>query len=149
MRLFKLALTMIVVVLASGCAATGPKYSDIAASIPPLLSDKGRIYFFRPDTIFGAAITSDIRLNGKVVGRSERGSFFFRDENPGNMTVATSTEVEKQLTFKLAAGETKYVKTSVSMGVLVGRINSELVNGAEAKPVVAELAYIGEPITKK
>ncbi|MDH3514514.1 MAG: DUF2846 domain-containing protein [Gammaproteobacteria bacterium] len=143
MRNFKVVLLAVVMLLGTGCAATGPKYTDVAASIPPLASTQGRVYFFRPDTVFGAAVTSDIHLNGKIVGRSERGSFFFVDEAPGNMTVATSTEVEKQLTFTLAAGETKYVKTSVSFGVVVGRINPELVNSAEGKAALEGLAYTG------
>ena len=46
------------------------------------------------------------------------------------------------------AGETKYVKTAVSFGVLVGRINSELVNAIEAKTEITGLAYTGTPITK-
>ena len=148
MRFFKVALVAIILVLGAGCAATGPKYSDVAASIPAVPANKGRIFFFRSDTMLGAAVTSDIRLNGKVVGKSERASFFFVDENPGNMTVATSTEVEKQLTFKLVAGETKYVKTSVSFGVLVGRINSELANSTEAKAEITGLAYTGAPLKK-
>ena len=148
MRFFKVALIAVMLFLGVGCAATGPKYSDIASTIPSLSGNKGRIFFFRPDTMLGAAVTSDIRLNGKVVGRSERGSFFFADEAPGSMTVMTSTEVEKQLTFKLAAGETKYVRTTVSFGVLVGRINSALVNGSEAKAEIEGLAYTGVPLKK-
>jgi hypothetical protein len=148
MRFFKIVLAAIILVLGAGCAATGQKYSEMATSIPSLAADKGRIFFYRSDTMFGAAMTSDIRLNDRVVGRSERGSFFFVDEVPGNMIVSTVTEVEKQLTFKLAAGETKFVKTSVSFGVLVGRINSELTNSTEAKAEITGLAYTGAPLKK-
>lgn len=148
MRFFKVIFLAVIVFLGAGCAATGPKYSDIASTIPSLAANKGRVFFFRPDTMLGAAITSDIRVNGNVVGKSERGSFFFVDQAPGNITVSTSTEVEKQLTFTLAAGETKYVKTTVSFGVLVGRINSALVNSTEAKAEIAGLAYTGTPLKK-
>mgnify|MGYP000657415371 CR=1 FL=1 len=148
MRFFKTIFLAVIVFLGAGCAATGPKYSDIASTIPSLAANKGRVFFFRPDTMLGAAITSDIRVNGNVVGKSERGSFFFVDQVPGNITVSTSTEVEKQLTFTLAAGETKYVKTTVSFGVLVGRINSALVNSTEAKTEIAGLAYTGTPLKK-
>ena len=139
-RIIGIGVTLVVV---SGCAATGPLYKDVAASFPPAPSDKGRIFFFRPDTMFGAAITADIRLNNRVVGLSERGSFFYVDEKPGKCTVATSTEVEKQLTFTLDRGETRYVKTSVSFGALVGRINPELVSPTEAKAELVELHYTG------
>jgi predicted small lipoprotein YifL len=143
MRAVKIMIAAIVFAILTGCAATGPLYSDISASIPPVPADKGRIYFYRSDTVFGAAITSDISLDGKVVGRSERASVFYVDQTPGNCVVSTSTEVEKQLTFTLAANETRYVHTSVSMGVLVGRINAKLVNAAEAKSEIAGLHYIG------
>lgn len=148
MRIVKAAIAVIAVALLAGCAATGPKFTEIAASIPPVAASKGRIYFYRPDTMFGAAVTSDINLNGKVVGRSERGSFFFVDENPGSQKVATSTEVEKHLTFTLEPGQTKYVRTSVSMGVMVGRINAELVSPETAKAdIEGGLAYTGAPLT--
>lgn len=149
MRAVKAVLSLVVLALITGCAATGPLYTEVASAIPPLTPNKGRVYFMRADTMFGAAVTSDIRLNGKVVGKSERGSFFYVDENPGNCTVATSTETEKQLTFVLERGQTRYVRTSVSMGLMVGRINPELVSPDVAKAEIANLHYTGAPLAKK
>lgn len=146
MRCLKPLFIAAVLALLSACAATGPGYNEVVAKIPPVPADKARIYFYRSNTIVGAALTSDIRLNDRVVGKSERGSFFFVDQAPGNCLVSTSTEVEKQLTFTVAAGETKYVRTSVSFGVLVGRINSELVNADEAKAEITNLNYTGTPL---
>lgn len=134
---------MAVVVFLAACAATGPLYTEVAPSIPPVAQDKGRVYFYRTDSLFGAAVTPDIRLNDKVVGKSERSSFFYSDEAPGKCTVATSTEVEKHLTFVLNPGETRYVRTSVSMGLAVGRVNAELVNADAAKSEISELHYTG------
>jgi hypothetical protein len=138
-----------VLAVLAGCAATGPLYTEVASSIPAVPANKGRIYFFRPDTMLGAAVTADINLNGKVVGRSERASFFYVDENPGKCTVATSTELERQLTFVLEPGQTKYVRTSVSFGVMVGRINPELVAPDAAKAELAGLHYTGTEMAKK
>ncbi len=143
MHVTKAVIAIIVLSVLTGCAATGPLYSDMSASIPTLPANKGRIYFYRSDTAFGAAVTSDISLNGKVVGKSERASVFYVDQIPGNCVVSTSTEVEKQLTFTLAANETRYVHTSVSLGVFVGRINAKLVNAAEAKSEIASLHFTG------
>lgn len=149
MRTVKAVLAVVVLAVLAGCAATGPLHKEIAASIPPVPSSKSRVYFYRPDTMLGAAVTADINLNGRVVGKSERGSFFFVDENPGNCTVATSTEVEKQLTFVLEPGQTRYVRTSVSFGAFVGRINPELIAPETAKADIAELHYTGAPLAKK
>jgi hypothetical protein len=148
MRIVNSVLTLLAIVLITGCAATGPRHSDIEASIPPVSADKGRVYFFRGSTMLGAAITSDIRLNNRVVGVSQRGSFFYVDEAPGNFTVSTATEVERQLTFTLSAGETKYVRTSVSMGVLVGRVNSILESPDVAKGEISSLSYTGTALKK-
>lgn len=145
MRAIKTVLLSCALLSLFGCAASGPLYRDVAASIPPVPAGKGRIYFYRPDTMLGAAVTAEIRLNDRVVGRSERGSFFFVDSNPGNYSVATSTEVERRLTFTLAAGETRYVKTSISFGALVGRINPELSGAAVGKSDIMELHYTGSP----
>mgnify|MGYP002336267915 CR=1 FL=1 len=143
MRTIRAVLAVVLLSVLAACAATGPLHKEVAASIPPVPAGKGRVYFYRADTMFGAAVTSDIKLNNRVVGRSERGSFFYVDENPGKCLVSTSTELEKQLTFTLGAGETRYVRTSVSLGLLVGRINAELVNNETAKSEIVELHYTG------
>jgi hypothetical protein len=148
MSALKTLLALVVVGILAGCAAEGPLHKEVAASIPTVPVGKGRVYFYRADTMFGAAITSDISLNGRVVGKSERGSFFFVDENPGSCTASASTEVERQVTFTLATGETKYVKTSVSFGVVAGRVNLELVSPSDATSDIAELHYTGTPLTK-
>lgn len=119
--------------------------SEVQSSIPTLGADQGRIYFYRTKSIFGAAITADIRVNGEVVGRSTRGSFFYVDRPAGSYAVASSTETEKTVSLSLAAGETKYVRTYVGLGVLVGRIIPELVSEDEAQKEMADLAYVGTP----
>jgi hypothetical protein len=83
-----------------------------------------------------------------VVGKSERGSFFFVDENPGSCKASASTEVEREVTFTLGAGETKYIRSNISMGIMVGRVNLELVSPGDADKEITELHYTGAPLTK-
>lgn len=141
MRFIQMLVLSLAVVL-TGCAS-GVKHKDMQSSIPALQSDKGRVYFYRSASMFGAAIQPNILLDGKVVGESKSGGFFFVDSNAGNHEVSTSTEVEKKLTFTLDKGEVKYVKTSVSFGALVGRIIPELVNAAEGEKELADLSFTG------
>ena len=148
MSVLKTVVAFVAVAALAGCAAEGPLHKEVAASIPTVPAGKGRVYFYRADTMFGAAVTSDITLNGKVVGKSERGSFFFIDENPGSCMASASTEVERKLSFTLAAGETKYVRSSVSMGVMVGRVNLELVSPGDAESAMTELHYTGTALKK-
>jgi len=139
---------LLVIGVLAGCTAEGPLHKEVAASIPTVPAGKGRVYFYRPNTLFGAAITSDITLNGRVIGKSERGGFFFVDEPPGNCKASVSTEVEREVTFTLAAGETKYIKSTLSIGVMVHRVNLELVSPGDANNEISELHYTGQPLTK-
>ena len=138
------AMVGLLLALLAGCAATGTKMMDMQDSIPALSPDKGRIYFYRTSSVMGGAITSDIRLNGEVVGRSTRGSFFYVDRVPGRYEAAASTETENSWKFELKAGETIYIKTSVGIGILVGRVIPELVNPGKARIEMASLAYTGQ-----
>ena|SRR6478672_7670816 len=147
MRFIRLALVVLALAL-TGCAS-GVKHKDMASAIPALKADSGRVYFFRSASIVGAAMQPSILLDGTVVGESKPGGFFFVDATAGNHQVSTSTEVEKKVTFTLAPGETKYVKTSIGLGVLVGRIVPELVSAADAQQELPDLSYTGTLSTAK
>lgn len=132
--------------LLASCVATGPKYHMLEAQLPPLKPGDGRVYFYRAQRFFGAAVTANIQVNGEVVGRSTPGGFFFVDLPPGDYEVSTTTEVERHLTFTLRAGEVRYVRTTVSMGVLWGRVYPDLVANDEGEKEIRDLAYTGEPL---
>lgn len=132
--------------LAAGCAS-GPKFSEIASSIPTLKAAEGRIYFYRT-SMLGAAIQPTINLNGVAVGTSRPGGFFFVDRSPGNYEIVMASEVERKVTFVLTTGEHKYIRTSVGMGFFVGRPQAELVSAEEGHKEVSELSYTGEALKK-
>jgi hypothetical protein len=79
--------------------------------IPALKPGYGRVYFTRPGEFAGSAIQPEIRMNNEVVSKSVPGGFSYVDRPPGQYAVTTATEVENAVTFQLAAGETKYIKT--------------------------------------
>lgn len=147
MRFIKTGIIALAIVL-TGCAA-GVKHKDMAASIPALQQDQGRIYFYRSASMVGAAVQPAIKLNSQEVGESKPGGFFYVDAKPGNQEVMCSTEVDKKLTFTLDKGETKYVKTSVTFGVMVGRVIPELAAADEALKELPELGYTGTMQAKK
>lgn len=147
--ILKLATAATMVAVLAGCAASGAKYDEVASSMPSLKADQGRVYFLRSSSMVGAAVQPDIRLNGEVVGTSKPGGFFYVDRTAGNYTASTSTETEKSASFSLAAGETKYLRTSPSIGLLVGRIVVELETPEKAKAELPSLSYTGEPAPAK
>ncbi|MFT4171339.1 MAG: DUF2846 domain-containing protein [Rhodocyclaceae bacterium] len=126
----------------AGCAS-GPSYKEVAGTFPAVKPDSGRIFFFRSNSMVGAALQPDIRLNDEVVGESKPGGFFFIDKPAGKYTVATATETEKTLSFALDSGETKYVRTSPAAGVMVGRVEPTLETPDVGQKEVEELHFTG------
>jgi hypothetical protein len=129
--------------LLTGCVSGGMKHAEMKSSMQALKPDEGRIYFYRTGSIFGVGVQADIYLNGVLVGASQPGGFFFVDRPAGKYEAHASTEVSRMVTFTLDGGETKYVRSYVSMGVLVGHVNLELVNAAEAEKELESLSYTG------
>ncbi len=144
-KLFMLATSLLAL---SGCA-TGPMYSEVSSNIPSINNEQGRIYFFRNAIWAGDGLRPDIKLNDEVIGESIPGGFFFIDKEPGKYEVTTSTEVEKKLTFNLDKNETKYVRSTVGMGVVLWRVYPELVTEEEALKEIMELHYIGDNLNKQ
>jgi hypothetical protein len=146
MRITSLATSLALGFLLMGCAATGPKLSE--ADLPQLKPDHGRIFFYRSNTVFGAVVQADIVMNGRVVGRSERGGFFYIDDVPGNKEVSVTSEVERRLTFTLEPGQRRYVRTQVVMGTVAARIHPELVDDAIGQREMYGTSYIGTAVPR-
>ena len=149
MRKLHAGIVLAAAVLLFGCAASGPKLAEMQSSMPALKQNQGRIYFYRTSSMMGAAIQPSVLLNGQAVGESKPGGFFFVDTAPGSQEVSTSTEVEKKLTFKLEPGQTRYVRTSISFGVLAGRVQPELVDNGTGDKELRETSYIGKPVGQR
>ena len=105
-------------------------------------ADTGRIYFYRT-SLLGAAVQPEVRLNGEVVGKAVPNGFFYADRPAGNYQVATETEVERKLTFTLEAGQVRYVRLNIAMGLFVGRVYGELIDEAKGKEELSDLRYTG------
>jgi hypothetical protein len=103
----------------------------------------GRVYFVRPGDLGGSAIQPEIRMNNEVVGRSVPGGFSYVDRPPGKYAVTTATEVENAVTFQLAAGETKYIRTTVTPGILVGHVTPTLEFPEQGQSDIGSLRYVG------
>ena len=66
----------------------------------------------------------------------------FASEQQAQLHQMTS-EVEKALTFTIDEGQTRYVRLSVGLGVIVYRVYPELKDESEALPEIQSLSYIG------
>ena len=129
----------------AGCA-TGSSLTSMRDKIPPIPAGEGRIWFYRSSSPFGAAIQPSVNLNGKKVGESVPGGFFYVDTVPGPCVVTTATETDYSVKFVLDAAQERFVRTVIRMGVLVGRVAPELVDADEARRDIAGKSYTGPPL---
>ena len=132
-----------------GCSATGPRFSEVSQNLPSLGENEGRIYFLR-NSIMGAAVQPEVSVNGRVVGKSQPGSFFFIDRPAGSYRATARTEAEGSIDIVLRPKQTAYVQMSISMGFLVGHPAFERVGEAEGRSALPSLAYGGAvPLSTK
>ena len=123
-----------------GCSASGPRFSEMAGSMPSLGENEGRIYFFR-NSIMGSGLQPEVTLNGQAVGRSRPNSFFYVDRPPGTYRASTRTETESTIDIVLRPKQTAYVLMSMNFGVVVMRPSFERVSEAEGRREMQSLAY--------
>ena len=146
-RLLRWAGFLGMAVIVAGCATGGQKFKEMSSEMAAPPAGMGRIYFYRT-SVFGAAVQPEVKLNGEVVGKAVPQGFFYSDRPPGDYTVTTATEVEKKLTFTLDAGQVRYVRLAISMGVLVGHVYGELVDEPVAVNEMESTSYTGSVAAK-
>jgi predicted small lipoprotein YifL len=125
--IIKALFIMIAIASMFGCATTGPKYSELAASMSNMPPDTGRLYVYRT-IVLGAAVQPEVKLNGEVIGKAVPMGFFYVDKAPGTYEIMTSTEVDRKLSLTLDKGQVRYVRLNISMGFFVGHVYPELVD---------------------
>ena len=123
-------------ILLGGCVSV-PTYSD-TEKVQALESQPkdgfSRIYVYRDNTPFGAALRKDIAIDGKCLGQSSMGVFFFRDVT-GNCEHEVSTQSEfspNSLTLYTEANKKYYLRQYMKLGVFVGGANLEVISEEEA-----------------
>lgn len=91
--------------------------------VMPPLPGKAQIIFFRKAAFVGAAIGGRVWEDDAAIGNLTAGTYFLVTLDPGVHTFSVSTEVKEELIMEVEEGETYFVEETVSMGVLVGRLN--------------------------
>lgn len=134
---FKLIFSSVVFsAILSGCASVST-YGD-AERMEALQSSPAdglaRIYVYRDNTTFGAALKKDVYVDGKCVGESAKGVFFYTDVT-GNCEHKVATESEfspNVLTLYTEANKKYYVRQYIKFGVFVGGAGIEQVDEQKA-----------------
>jgi hypothetical protein len=98
----------------AGCLGPAePYYPQVAATIPPVPPNQGRIYFYREYEPYESLSRPYLYLNRQVVGVSIPGGVFYRDVPPDTYEVSVYSQGAFPNQFKTVAvkpGDTFYAK---------------------------------------
>ncbi|MCF9047431.1 DUF2846 domain-containing protein [Acinetobacter nectaris] len=101
---------------------------------------KAIIYVYRSNSTIGAALKKDIWLDGKCLGETARGTFFYKEVD-GNQKHTVSTESEfspNHLMIDTVSGQQYFVQQSIKMGVFVGGADLKQVDELKGKKAISE-----------
>ena len=124
----------------AGCAS-GPGYDEYTSQIRAPDAGWGRIYFYRL-AIVGAAVQPKVRIDGEPVGKATPKGFFYVDRPPGEYEISATTEVKRKLTLALEAGQQRYVRLEMKIGVFAGHVKPVLVDDDVGKAQIQKTKYI-------
>ncbi|MCB0739212.1 MAG: DUF2846 domain-containing protein [Bacteroidetes bacterium] len=133
-----------------GCASVPMANKTVSDSVKQFnlpTQEKSGIYIYR-DSLFGAALKKDIRVDGKCIGESAPKVFFFTEVEGGKEhTISTESEFSpNSISLFTKGGDNYFIRQYIKMGAFVGGANLEVVEPAEGKEAVKNLkmAEIGK-----
>jgi hypothetical protein len=130
--------------LMSGCASVkmeSPEASNRAKQFAtPNLGNSG-LYIYR-DSNLGAALKKNLWVDGKCIGESAPGVFFFTEvAGDKDHTVSTQSEFSpNKLTNFFASGKNYFIRQYIKLGVFIGGADLEVIPEEQGKSDVSKLA---------
>ncbi len=126
----KILFSVITVVIVLGCAASGPRYSDMSFEKTPGLSE---VYIYRLSKFVDGGSCYEISIDGKPIGVLGNGGFLRAEISPGEHTVSIPM-VDKnrlELLFDSEESKTVYLQFNVSWNSSGGIPESEIISKRE------------------
>jgi hypothetical protein len=134
-------LLLAAVILSSliGCASVpkGDAKQDIALKTFTAPTDKAGLYIYRNESM-GAAVTMDVDLDGKEIGKTAANTYLYKEVEAGKHTIHSKAENIDAIEIDAKPGTLIYVWQEVKMGLLYARTKLHLVNDVEGKKGVLE-----------
>ena len=129
--------------LVSGCAPvhrTTTSVSDQAKTFATM-PDKAVVYVYR-NTMFGAAVSMAVAVDGVEVGATGAYSFFKLAVPPGHHTIVSNAENDSTLSIDVQAGQNYYIWQDVKFGILVARTGLHVVTAEEGQAEIRKLKLL-------
>lgn len=138
----KIILSLSVILLAfllTNCASTSKSSSekDQAAKEFASLNNKGTVYLYRTGRAVGAAMQTQIKINGLDAGGTGPGTFFKWDLEPGTYVFSCTTpESSAAVEVDVKVNELYFLRQDNRLGLAEGRVTLKEVDDAKGKEEV-------------
>jgi len=147
----KIIFIMGVILVMSGCAASGPKYTDYTAKMGNINGNSARLFVFRTgDTAQYSARAASVKLDGASLGSCEYKGFNVFDISPGMHTLTTDmwdAPGDCNLKIDLSPQTVYYFEIKPREGSLVGGLLGGLLGAAiESAGLECGGAFSIEPV---
>ena len=123
--------------------ASGPTYTEIVKTLPPIPKGKGRVFVYREDAI-GMAVRPKIKIDDQPIGTSKAQGFSYSDQTVGQHVVSLTTETTKRTTVAVTAGQPSFVQTHMGFGVLVGHVVPTFVDKLQGEAGIRDCKLVTE-----
>jgi hypothetical protein len=134
-----------IVVLFTGCASVPVNDSISSNQVKQITTPsdgQAGLYVYRTKSPVGAALKKDIWVDGKCLGESARGVFFYQEViGDREHTIATESEFSPNiLTLNTVSGKNYFVQQYIKAGIVVGGANLKVVDEQTAKAAIQNLS---------
>lgn len=143
-RLTAACLCLFALLSLAACAGRSSDPAGAGSIVPdsePLVrpaGEHGRIYFYRSQVPLMVALSPEVVVNGREVGKADYDAVFYRDALPGRYEVFLTSDPDNPIYFTLAAGELRFVKAVMKLGWSGTVLGVELVDEPVGRGEIAE-----------
>lgn len=103
------------------------------------------LYIYR-NSKFGAALKKRLYVNDEYLGETAPMTYFYKEVDPGEVKVSTSSEFgNNDLMISAEEGKNYFIRQYIRLGVFIGGANLELVSEQEGKQGVLECSLAEMP----
>ena len=116
---------LLVVLMVNSCASTSKATEDRSLEAKKFEKhpEKGIVYLYRPGRAVGAAVSTQIKINGIDAGGTGPGTFFRWELTPGIYAFsASSTESSAVVEVDVKANEHYFIRQDERIGLNSGRV---------------------------
>ncbi len=134
-------LVLVLTVLTSSLLFTVTSHAEKFSKheLSAISENNGRLFIYRGKSIFGAAMSPKLYVDGKLIGKCKRATIGYLDLPPGKYAASAGTILysgaDGATEFEIVGGQNTFVKVSMGAGAFAGKSNVEVadVDGTDKK----------------